>query len=475
MPTALTGRRLPGVADLLAGYAAGTVTPRDAVEECLAVIDATEPALGAVVNLLAGAARAAADEATRRWRDGTARPLEGIPYGLKDTIDTAGVRTEYGSALHKGHVPERDAEVHRRLVDAGAVLVAKLATYELEAGKNGRTRNPFDLARNSGGSSSGPCASVGAGQLPLAIGSDAGGSIRVPAAWCGAVGLKPTYGRVSRRGAVSCSWTLGHLGPITRSARDAALALNAIAGHDPLDPYSADAPVDADYAARFDQDLTGVRVGVPENWFEEVCEPAVAVAVAAAREVLAAAGATLVPVALPLLRRINPDALKHLIVPAEAASLHEGYLDRIDEFGDGFRTLLLEGQLVAAPDYLRALRLRRAVQEELAAVFATVDALATPGSVVTAPLLDQDTTTVDGVEYPLTALVARTTSVFNVAGNPAVVVPCGADERGLPVSLQIATPPWREAECLRIADAYQARSRAGAAGGPGESGRSALT
>ncbi|GGM40180.1 amidase [Dactylosporangium sucinum] len=455
--TTPTRRSMPGVADLLAGYADGTISPRDAVEDCLATIAATEPELGAVVTLLADRARAAADEAGRRWRAGTARPLEGVPYGLKDTIDTAGVPTEYGSALYRGHVPAADAEVHRRLTEAGGVLLAKLATYEFEAGKNDRTRNPFDLTRNSGGSSSGPCASVGAGQLPLAIGSDAGGSIRVPAAWCGAVGLKPTYGRISRRGAVSCSWTLGHLGPITRSTRDAALALNVLAGHDPLDPYSVDAPVDADYAARLDGDITGMRIGVPQEWFEEVCEPAIAAAVTAARDELARAGATLVPVSLPLLRRINPDALKHLIVPAEAASMHEGHLTRIGEFDEAFRGLLLEGQLVAAPDYLRALRMRALIQHELAAVFASVDALATPGSVITAPLLEQETVTLGGQTYPLAAVVARTTSVFNLAGNPSVVVPCGSDDHGLPISLQIATAPWREADCLRIAHAFEAR------------------
>ena len=450
-------RTLPGIGELLAGYAAGTLTPRDAVEQCLAAIEATEPALGAVETLVAERARAEADAAGRRWRAGTARPLEGVPYGLKDTIDTAGVPTGYGSPLYRGHVPTADAQVQRRLAAAGGILVAKLATYEFEAGRNARTRNPFDLSRTSGGSSSGPCAAVGAGQLPLAIGSDAGGSIRVPAAWCGAVGLKPTFGRVSRRGAVSCSWTLGHIGPITRTVRDAALALQAIAGHDPADPYSVGAPVDADYAAGCDGDLTGVRIGVPEEWFEELCEPAVAAAVAAARDRLAAAGATLVPVSLPILRRINPDALKHLIVPAEAASIHEADLPRVEGFGDAFRALLLEGHLVAAPDYLRALRMRALIQRDLAAVFERVDALAVPGSVITAPLLEQETVTLGGTEHPLASVVARTTSVFNLAGNPAVVVPCGHDDRGLPVSLQIATPPWREADCLRIAHAAERR------------------
>ncbi|HEY0636239.1 MAG TPA: amidase, partial [Pseudonocardiaceae bacterium] len=415
----------------------------------------------AVVTLCAEAALRAADEAGRRWRDGTARPLEGVPYGLKDTIDTAGVPTSYGSALYAGHVPERDAEAQRRLAAAGGILVAKLATYEFEAGRNARTRNPWDLTRMSGGSSSGSVAAVGAGQLPLALGSDAGGSIRVPAAWCGVVGFKPTYGRISRRGAVSCSWTLGHLGTITRGVRDAAPVLGVLAGYDPGDPYSADRPAE-DHAAALGvgpPDLTGVRIGVPAEWFTDLCEPDIAAAVLAAQDALAAAGATLVPVSMPLLRRVNPDAPKHLIVPAEAASMHEAHLDRIGEFGDAFRALLLEGQLVTAADYLRALRLRALLQAEVADAFSRVDALITPGSVLTAPPLTAETVTLDGREHQLNAVVARTTSLFNLSGTPAVCVPYGRAANGLPVSVQIATPAWQETRALVIASALEAPVR----------------
>lgn len=438
------------IADLLASYRSLVRRPSDEVAETLDRLRLADARLGVLHRLLADEALAAAAESDQRWQAGTARPLEGVPFAAKDNIQVEGSITTFGSPLFQNHQPAITATAVERLRAAGAILVAKLATYEFASGPNDHTHNPWDTTRSSGGSSSGPASAVGAGLLPLALGTDTGGSIRVPAAWCGAVGLKATYGRISRTGVAPLSWTLDHVGPLTTTVADAAYALSALAGFDPADPYSTHATVE-DWPALLDQDVTGLTVGRPTDWFFEICQPEVASAVDAAIEHLRTLGVRVVPVDLPLLRSFNPDTLKHALVGAESASYHEANLDRLPEYGDTFARILATGRELSAVEYLRALRTRPLVQAAVDKALSDVDALVTPTSCFTAPPLGDDTVEISGIRYPLGQVAARNTSVFNISGHPALTLPCGLSPAdGLPVGLQIVAAPWREDICLRL-------------------------
>ena len=270
----MTTVSVSGLADLTASellelYRRGEASPVEAVESCLGRIQRLDQAVGAVLTLLVERALSQAEESARRWRTGEARALEGVPYGLKDIIATKGIRSTGGSPLYTEYVPTQSATLAERLEDAGGVLVAKLNTFEFAAGSNATSSNPWNLEHWPAGSSSGSTVAVAAHELPLAIGTDTGGSIAIPAAFCGVVGLKPTFGRIPRSGIMPLSWTLDHAGPLTRSTLDAALALKVMAGADARDPTSASAPVD-DYVGNIDAGLHTICIGVPTDWFFDV-------------------------------------------------------------------------------------------------------------------------------------------------------------------------------------------------------------
>ncbi|MDX6511088.1 MAG: aspartyl-tRNA(Asn)/glutamyl-tRNA(Gln) amidotransferase subunit [Gaiellaceae bacterium] len=259
--------------ELLGLYAAGDASPVEAVEACLTRIDRVEPEINAVLTLLGEAALDQARLSAERWTKGVAGPFDGVPFGLKDIVATEGVLTTGGSALYRDFVPTEGASLADRMLAAGGILLAKLQTYEFACGGSfnktfGIVRNPWDTERTTGGSSSGSAAAVSACELPVAIGTDTGGSVRIPAAWCGTTGLKATFGRVPRHGVMGLSWTLDHAGPMTRSVADAALTLGIVAGKDDRDPTSSARPLD-DYLAACDRPVSGLRVGVPTNWFTE--------------------------------------------------------------------------------------------------------------------------------------------------------------------------------------------------------------
>ncbi len=452
----------PGLADLSGAelkvlFAAGDASPVEAVEACLARIERLEPQVNAVLTLCAESCLRGAAAAERRYRAGDARLLEGLPFGLKDIIATAGVRTTGGSTIYGDYIPAESATCVARLEAAGALLLAKLQTIQFAFGDNphyGPTRNPWNLEHSPGASSAGSGAALAARELPLALGSDTGGSIRMPAAFCGVTGLKPTYGRIPRTGVMAQSWTLDHIGPMTRSAEDAALMLAAMGGHDPADPTSAHAPAGR-YVEALAEGVDGLRIGVPANYFFDVCSRDVEAATRAAVQALADAGATIVEVELP--HAHLADAIGWTIMYAEFASLHEVTLDRLADYGEDSMSqqLLANAQFVSAQDYLRALRTRHLLQLDFEAVFAQADVVITPGNVSVAPRLDAAGLAIDGVAHPWVPTIARTTLIFNLVGVPVVSVPSGFDAAGLPTGIQIAARPYDEETCLRVAHAYQ--------------------
>jgi aspartyl-tRNA(Asn)/glutamyl-tRNA(Gln) amidotransferase subunit A len=441
-------------ADLLDAYRDGQASPADALEACLDRIDAVDSSIGAVLTLLVERSRAQAKESTRRWAAGQARPLEGVPYGLKDIIATAGIRTTGGSPLYASYVPQTSATLASRLEAAGAVLVAKLQTFEFAAGSNATTSNPWDIQRWAAGSSSGPAAAVAGYELPLTIGTDTGGSIAIPAAFCGIVGLKPTFGRIPRTGIMPLSWTLDHAGPMTRTALDSALALQVMAGHDPADPTSATARVD-DYTGRIGAGLDGLRLGVPTDWFFDVCDPQVERATRAAISLLTEHGATAKEVAFPSTHLVDLHAMELTIVYAEAASLHEVTFERLREYGPEFQHLLTRAQFTSAVDYLKALRARHLLQLDFQRAFEEVDAVIVPGGVCVAPRHDHLVAAIGDRERPLIDVVSRPTAVMDIVGVPALTFPAGFNTDGLPMGVQVAAAPYAESTCLRIAHAFQ--------------------
>lgn len=428
----------PGIGDLLARFSHGEATPQEVVYDCIRRIQAADDRLGSVESLHPGAL-AAAGESESRWKSGTPRPLEGVPFGVKDVFEIAGSVTTFGSAEFVYRRSVSTADAIQRLLDAGAVLVAKLRTYEFAAGPNDLTRNPWSLDRSSGGSSSGPAAAVGAGLLPLTIGTDTGGSVRVPAAWCGVVGLKPTLGAVSCKGVAALSWTLDHVGPLTRSVADAARAFEVLAERSPLRGQ----PLEF-------ESLSGLRMGVPSNWFMDRCESEVRDLADGAVRTLASLGAEVVQVRFPILSGLDPDALKHILVGVEAASLHEPERDRWSEFGRAFHEILVSGSAVSGLDYVRALRLRALMIDEMTTTFGDLDFFVSPTSCIVAPPVGAEEVNIDGEDVPLGKIVARNTSIFNVCGFPALSVPCGVTGDGLPVGLQISASPDMEPMCFRV-------------------------
>jgi aspartyl-tRNA(Asn)/glutamyl-tRNA(Gln) amidotransferase subunit A len=443
--------------ELVARFAAGEATPSQALDACLARIAATEPATNAIITLLADRAGAQAAESDARWAAGTARPLEGVPYGLKDIVATAGIRTTGGSALFRDHVPDTDATLAARLADAGGVLVAKLATFEFACGGAvnrtfGPTRNPWDPTRTTGGSSSGSGAAVALGQVPLAIGTDTGGSIRIPSAFCGLTGIKATHGRVPRTGVMGLSWTMDHAGPMARSTADCALVLDVLAGADAVDPTSL--PVEeTPFVAALDRDVAGLRVGRDRRFLEAEMHPAVAAAYAAALAELAALGVELVDVELPMIELAA--VAGWWIIYAEMLSLHEDHVGGIEDRDEMGASLLGAAPFVSAADYLRALRLRPAFQRALETAMTGVDALVSPAMTALPPqIAPAMVSDLGDRQVPWLDAACRTSVPFNLTGNPALVLPSGL-VAGMPVSLQLVARPRDEHTLFALGAAYQ--------------------
>jgi aspartyl-tRNA(Asn)/glutamyl-tRNA(Gln) amidotransferase subunit A len=435
-----------------------TVSSVELTNDSLRRIAALDPKLKAFITVTAEWAETQARQADQDLADGKDRgPLHGIPVAVKDVFCTQGVRTTCGSMLFADHIPDYDATVVERLRAAGAVIVGKTNMHELAYGVTsanphfGTVRNPWDLDRITGGSSGGSGSAVAAGLVPMAMGSDTGGSIRVPASFCGTVGLKPSFGRVSRYGVLPLDFSLDHMGPLTQCVRDAALTLNVLAGFDPRDETSSRRPVES-YLPSEPVAIRGLRLGLPENFYFERVSPSVADSVARAARLAEEAGAVVVPLRVPEVAQLN--TIGRIILLSEAAATMERYLHRRADFGPDVLALLDQGRLLPATDYINAQRVRRVLLQEFQSVWKQVDCLLTPTTPTSAPKIGQSTINLDG-EEDVRIASTRLVRGVNVLGLPALSLPCGFDEEGLPLGLQIIGPSFQEALILRVGAALE--------------------
>ncbi|RCG25556.1 amidase [Streptomyces diacarni] len=440
------------------------LSPVELTEAVLDRLDRTEPLVGAYATVTAERALYTAHEAEREIAAGRPRgPLHGVPMGVKDLIDVAGVPTTAGSRVRAGHRAESDSTVAARLAAAGAILVGKTHTHEFAYGlTTPQTRNAWDRGRVAGGSSGGSAVAVSAGSATFALGTDTGGSIRVPAALNGVVGLKPTYGLVPRTGVTPLSWSLDHVGPVTRTVEDAGLVLAALTGPDAGDPASLPAlpepgtgPAHPTASAR-PSDLTGLRVGVPRTYYFDHVDGQVEAAVRGALAHLEALGARLVEVDTPMARYVQA-AQWGLMVP-EATAYHERTLRAApDLYGADVRVLLEAGALLGAGDYLRAQRARTLMRQAWEHLLEEVDLVAAPTVPTTATPVDEETVTwPDGTTEAVSDAYVRLCAPANLTGMPALTLPVGHDADGLPVGMQLIGRPLGEPDLLRTGHAYEA-------------------
>jgi aspartyl-tRNA(Asn)/glutamyl-tRNA(Gln) amidotransferase subunit A len=449
----------PTIADAARKIAAGTLSPVALAETCLARIAAFDDRLHGYITVTARTALDAARIAEAEIKAGRCRgPLHGIPYALKDNYDTKGIPTTASSRLMLDNVPTRDATLHARLQAAGALLLGKLSTWEFGTGLGERQddlpfpepRNPWDITRFAGGSSTGAGVAVAAGMTLAALGSDTGGSVRMPAAACGTVGLKPTYGRLSVAGILPNTYSLDYPGPLTWTVADAAMILQATAGHDPRDPTTVDHPV-PDYSAKLGRGVKGLKLGVIRRFHQTdiAAAPAIAEAFEAGLAVLRGLGAELVECDVPYSLQDYRLCVR-LIGQPESLSIHEDDLrERHREMGKALREKLMGCLNVRASDYVRATRWRREMAAATDAAIAGCDAVICAATLLPTPRFDDEPAT---IAY----MGASTTSVFNVSGHPALVQCMGFDGDGLPLSWQVVGRYFDEATVLRVAAAYEA-------------------
>ncbi|MBZ5608633.1 MAG: amidase [Acidobacteriia bacterium] len=439
----LAGLTIKKASDLLRRK---TVSPVDLTEACLKRIDQYNPTVNAYITVtreqvLATAREMAEEQHRGKWRG----PLHGIPVALKDNIDTAEIRTTGASELFKDRIPTEDAEVVRRLKNAGAIILGKTNLHEFAYGTTSAVtyfkpvHNPWALDRIPGGSSGGSAAATAADLCLGSLGTDTGGSVRIPASYCGVVGFKPTYGRVSLRGIIPLSWTLDHAGPIVKTVEDAALLLDAIAGFDEADPSSADVPV-ANYARAIALPTAKLRLGVPRAPYFNNLDPEVAKAVETAIEVLKKHAAGVSDVVLPPANGLN-------LIGPEAYAYHAKWIAATPElYQPPTRTILQRSADLKASAYADALHKVYLLRREIKKVFDTVDLLITPtmpGPPVT-------------IEASATQSAStRNTSPFDVYGLPTISLPCGFTSSGLPIGLQISGAPFAETTVLALAHAYE--------------------
>lgn len=435
----------------------GQLSPVELTESILGRIDALDDRVGAFASVMHEQALQAARGAEKEISDGRYRgPLHGVCIGVKDLVDTAGVPTTSSSRTRADHVPDADAAVVGHLEAAGAVIVGKTHTHEFAYGViTPTTRNPWSLDHIPGGSSGGSGAAVTARMCQGALGTDTGGSVRIPSAVCGTVGLKPTYGRVSRRGTASLSWSLDHIGPLANTVHDVALMMDAIAGYDRDDPATRDVAV-PDHAEHLAAGVDGMVLGVPTNYFFDHVDVQVEAAVREAIRQLESLGARLREVEIPHPELYMP-AEFGILVP-EASAYHQQALRRMGElYEPDVRGLLEAGELVLATDYIKAQRARTLLQQGWREMFDGLDAVLAPTLPATAAKVGQTGFTwPDGAEETVINSYVRTSAPGNLTGLPGLSIPCGFDRAGLPIGLQILGKPFAEPTVLRIGAAYEA-------------------
>ncbi|MBX6352242.1 MAG: amidase [Thermoflavifilum sp.] len=434
-------------------YESGETSAEEVTRWFLERIRRYDPDLGAFVAVNEHAVEEARRIDEARKRGDAVGPLAGIVVAIKDLLDTAGLRTGYGGWHFRDHVPSADATVVRRLKAAGAIVIGKTNLHEYAYGTTtenphyGTSRNPWDRGRIAGGSSGGSAVAVAAGLCCAAIGTDTGGSIRIPAAVCGHVGLKPTYGRVSKAGVFPLASSLDHVGPMTRTVADAALLLQVMAGPDPADPTTATVPV-----PEYDPTPASgeVRVGVPRQFFFEQCNPAVRDVVRTTLERLQALGFRVVEVDIPDIDQVP--AMQQATIASEALAVHEERLRETPErFGEDVRTRLASGTEIRGVDYVRAQAFRQGFRAKVMEILSQVDVIATPTTPITATPIGAAYTEVEGRSVHVRGHLTRYTNPWNLSGLPAITLPCGLTPDGLPVGLQLVGPAWGERKLLRVA------------------------
>ncbi|MGH9703137.1 MAG: amidase [Candidatus Acidiferrales bacterium] len=438
------------------------ISPVDLVDAALGRIERLNPRLNAFLTVTADSARRAARRAEKELQKGRDRgPLHGIPISLKDNICTRGIRTTAGSKILADFIPEADATVARRLSRAGAILIGKTILHEFAYGITsenphyGAVHNPWALERTTGGSSGGSAAALASGIGFSSVGTDTGGSIRIPAALCGIVGLKPTFGRVSCHGVVPLARSFDHVGPLARTVADAAIVLRAIAGRDALDPASIACAV-PDYPRKLKTRLGKVRLGWPREYFFDRVDVEVQQAVESAARKLKRMGATLEEISLPnISASVEPSTQIALV---ESNRYHEAcgyYPARAADYGEDVRKRLELGEAVRAVDYLAALETRKIVMGDFDAAFKRVDAILAPSVPVPAPRIGQPRVKIGEEEESVRSALIRTNRPGNFTGLPAISVPCGFTRSGLPIGLQLIGRAWEEVRLLQIAYAYE--------------------
>ncbi len=436
------------IAEIGAALRSKKISVRELTEETLQRIADANPRLNAFITVTGVAARLRAAVLDHELACGVDRgPLHGIPIAHKDNIFTRGVRTTGGSKIFADFVPDYDATIVSQLNDAGANVIGKTGLHEFAYGITsnnphfGAIRNPWDPERVPGGSSGGSAAAVAAGLVPLATGTDTGGSIRIPAAFCGVVGLKPTYERVSRRGVMPLGLTLDHAGVLAATVRDVALALSPIAKHS------------SGYRPVTHADLRGMRIGVPENFFVERIAPDVMLSFRAAVQTVAALGAHVTEIKLPDVEAIN--VAGRIVQLSEVSALLARYLDRRDEFGRDIQVLVEQGRLIPAIDYLNAQRVRTVLVRDFSKIWKHLDCLMTPATPMTAPKIGEMNVAIGTFTEDVRTAATRLTRPFNVLGWPALALPCGFSSAGMPIGLQMVAPPQQEDTLLQAGAALE--------------------
>ncbi len=432
----------------------GELSPVALAEAYLERIGSMNPSLNAYITITPELALAQAAEAEKRQRGGKPTGiLNGIPIALKDLYETQGVVTTAGSSFFAKNVPTQNAAAVERLYRAGAVLLGKTNMHEIALGVTttsphyGASLNPWDTRRITGGSSGGSAAALAARLCLGSLGSDTGGSIRIPSSLCGVVGLKPTYGRVSLRGVIPLSWTLDHAGPMARRVDDAAVLLQAVAGYDPLDPASVNQPVD-DYLAGLGDGVRGWRIALAAGEFFEKADVEVLMAIREASKVLKELGTEVIEVEIPWLKQAAQN--NGLITTAEAAAFHRERLEASPGgFGEDVLERLQSGRSFSAAEYILARRSQSEFRRLLEQFFENFDILLTPTTPMPAPLIAGQ----DAVERA--RQLTRFTAPFNLTGLPALSLPCGFSDEGLPIGLQMVAAPWQEKKVLQAGYAYE--------------------
>ena len=449
-----------GAGDLSKLVQSKEISPVEIIEAHLTRIDATEPVLNSFITLLADQARKSARQAEKDIQAGRYKgPLHGIPVALKDLYNTGGVRTTSGSRIFDTFIPTEDCTVAAKFHQAGAILLGKLNMHQFAYGPTGENpdyghmHNPWNPDMVTGGSSGGSGSAAAAGQCTITTGSDTGGSIRIPAALCGIVGLKPTYGLVSRYGLSALSWSLDHAGPMTRTVEDTAITMNVIAGHDPKDVASAKVDI-PDYTSALTGDVKGLRIGIVKEYFEAPLDPQVRKAVMDAISLLESMGAEIKEVSYPMFNQSQ--AISSTVLMAEATAYHRDLLEKDGhQLYEPVRQRLEAGLFISAAEYLRAQQARSIFDQQGRRLLDEVDLLAGPTEPVTAPEILASKVMAGEQEVGVVGALTQYTRPYNINGFPAISVPCGFSDDGMPIGLQLAGRPFDEMTVLRAAHAYE--------------------